>query len=322
MRMRILLTAVILLSALTACTQPVATEQAATLTPAATVTSAATATATTAATSAASKIITAFPTIATTAVPQPQVACPTANKQAQQAYDSALEAASSGDYTTTVTLLNQALDLDPSYCDAMDALGQALRMQQNIDDSVTWLEKAVDLAPQQASFIAHLGIAYTLQGQVDQGIEAFNNVIRLTPDSPDGYYGLGSIYYVTQQYEQAIAPFTRAEEIYAAAGSDYVIEVRYLLGLSYFFQMYFDEARDIFLSIYDNIPQDASINYALGYCYLYGQEQDVAQAQHYLDIAASLGVQIPDEIKADLSLASGTPLAVETPTAEETPTPQ
>jgi tetratricopeptide (TPR) repeat protein len=85
-----------------------------------------------------------------------------------------------GDYDTAISLLQRAIDVEPSFADAHVELGLVLCYTGDFDASLRELMLAVEVAPQHAE--AHLQLAkiYSMLGMYPESIAMFRTVLSLT----------------------------------------------------------------------------------------------------------------------------------------------
>ncbi|MHB9031803.1 MAG: tetratricopeptide repeat protein [Anaerolineae bacterium] len=244
------------------------------------------------------------PTSAPTAEVTPvltQFYCPSANQAALKAYNDALVAIADDDNQAAEEHFLKAVELDPNFCDAMDNLAGLLRSQDRLEEAAAWLEKSLAVNPRNGPSLANLGRIYTILLQPDKAAAAYLKLTELEPDNPVGYYGLGMAYFVGQDYELASLSLAKAEPLLAQEKSPYVTDARYMLGMSLFYLQQLDQALPYLLTVYQELPDDGSLNYTIGLCYLYGTQPDGKLAAQYIDKAAQLGIEIPAETRTDLA---------------------
>lgn len=265
----------------------------------------------------------ATPTLASTGAPTPEsttvgppaptadssptqydLQCSTTTIEARQAFSEAVSLQNQGQDDKVEQLYLKAIDLDPNFCDAMDNLGQMLRLQGRLDEAIAWFVKSLAIFPENIAAYSNLGVAYLKSSKWSQAIEAYTRVTQISPDDPEGYYGLGRVYYAMNEYAVAITHFSKAEGIYTATNSPYLVDAQYYLGLCYFALEDYVPARNYLVKLYDMATNDGSINYILGICYLRGEPKDLEMAGQFFLKAQALDVAIPAEILTELDAAA------------------
>lgn len=233
-----------------------------------------------------------------------ELLCSTSSIEARQAFSEALSLQNQGQDAQVEQLYLKALDLDPNFCDAMDNLGQMLRLQGRLDEAIAWYLKSLAIYPANISAYANLGVAYLKQSKWSQAIEAYTRITQLSPDDPEGYYGLGRVYYEMNEYAVALTQFSKAEAIYTSTNSPYLVDAQYYLGLCYFGLEDYVPARNYLLKLYDMATNDGTMNYILGICYLRGEPKDLTMAGQFFLKAQALDVVISPEILTELDNAA------------------
>jgi tetratricopeptide (TPR) repeat protein len=162
------------------------------------------------------------------------VFCGTESGDAEAAFDDALLLAEDGAFAEAELAYLRAIELDPSYCDAMDNLGLLVRRQGRIDDAIRWYMRSIERAP--ANPVAHqnLAVAYAMRGQVQAAEEEWRLLIEIDPENPEGHYGLGALYLDRlDRPRDAIASLLVAERLYESLDSPLVVDAQRELGRAY-----------------------------------------------------------------------------------------
>jgi serine/threonine-protein kinase len=74
------------------------------------------------------------------------------------------------------------------YC----AMGDALRLQQQLDEAIDYYHKALKLDPNYARAHTELGLALQTQGRLDEAIDDYEKALRLDPDYAWAHFELGN----------------------------------------------------------------------------------------------------------------------------------
>lgn len=224
--------------------------------------------------------------------------CPSDVPAAVEAYNQAVSLEKTGDDTSAEPLYRKAIDLDPSYCDAMDNLALLLKRAGNYKDTVELYQRSIAIYPE--SYTAHLGLAntYNQLEQYDNARIEFDTLLKLYPDDAEGYYGLGNVYFNQEKYEEALGQFKKAEEIYTAQGSDYLLDAQAYIGYTYIMLEDYASGRDYLEMVQPYFQDSGYNNYMLGICYYYGESiRDDKLAKQYLIRARELGVELGSELE-------------------------
>jgi len=107
----------------------------------------------------------------------------------------------------------RAIELNPNYAEAHDALCVSLTYQKRFDDAIAECKKAQDLDPSSSIVTTDLGVAYAFARRPDEAIEMFRRAHEMDPSLfvPLGYLGFAQT--LKGQYPEAIATFRKAIEV-------------------------------------------------------------------------------------------------------------
>jgi TolB-like protein len=113
---------------------------------------------------------------------------PTTNEEAYDLYLQAKKARSLGRdaLARTLSLLKQAVELDPRFADAMADIGYLLHLRGDPRDNaeaINWAQKALAIDPDSAQAHQSLGAAYSGAGAVTKSRAAFKRAIELDPNN-------------------------------------------------------------------------------------------------------------------------------------------
>jgi tetratricopeptide (TPR) repeat protein len=221
--------------------------------------------------------------------------CPSSVEGAAQAFNDATDAEKSGNLERAITLYQQALQLDPKYCDAMDNLGVIYRNQGRVDDAIALYKASLALAPDDRTAHQNLAVALRAKGQDQDALNEYQWMMTHDPDDPEGWFGAGQVYAGANRMDDAIPLFEQAEQLYLKSGSPYVDDARYTLGLIYAQKGDAKKTRDYLEEIYPRYGRDANVNLYLGLAYETDPIKDKAKAKEYLARAKELGANVPDD---------------------------
>jgi len=107
----------------------------------------------------------------------------------------------------------RAIELNPNYAEAHDALCTFLTFQKRFDDAITEGKKAQELDPSSSIVTTNLGRTYAFARRLDEAIEMFRRAHEMDPTLfvPLGYLGFAQT--LKGQYTEAIATFRKAIEV-------------------------------------------------------------------------------------------------------------
>ena len=186
------------------------------------------------------------PPTAPAAMPLPRVAPPAALTPAEAARAQALvqraaAAQEAKELTRALTLLEQAIKLDPTAKAAYNSLGNVYYQQQRYPQALTMYQKALAIDPDYAKARTNLGSTYMQMAMDTRAIEELQKALRADSYYILAYYNLACVYarsgnspMAAQYLQQAIALEPQAR-IWAHTDVDFARvrsapEVQQLLG--------------------------------------------------------------------------------------------
>jgi len=226
------------------------------------------------------------------------VYCSSEKPEAIAVYNEGVAYETAGDIESAIKSYRAAIEFDPEYCDAMDNLALALRQVDQFEEAITWYQKSMEIAPDNV--VSHLGLANTYMDleQYDNALVQYNELMRIDPNNPEGFYGAGRVYFSKEDYNEAITQFKKAEELYQAEGSTYIIDAQTFIGFSYVMIEDYVSGRDYLELVYPQMQDSSYVNYFLGYCYYYGDSiKDNELAKKYLLRGRELGITLEPELE-------------------------
>jgi tetratricopeptide (TPR) repeat protein len=226
------------------------------------------------------------------------VFCPTDIAEAMAAYNQGVTFENTGDEASAIKSYRQAIELDPNYCDAMDNLAILLRKNGETDEAIRWYQASIAIAPDNE--VSHLGLAnaYMELEDYDKALAEYNALLDIDLNNPEGYYGAGRVYFAQADYKEAIAQFKKAEDIYIAIDSVYLVDAQTYIGFSYVLLEDYENGRTYLELVYPDMQDNSYVNYYLGQCYYYGKSiRNEPLAKLYLTRARDLGIELEPELE-------------------------
>ena len=149
------------------------------------------------------------------------------------------------DLEEPISLLREAIALDPKHANAYEALGVFLSQQGKLDEAIALMKRLVEIDPTEIMAHSNLSIYYMKQGRIEEAelekgeataieferlvtqnldkkkkekrdeaekkerermVGMFEQVLEIDPVDQVANFGLGSIYLETEQYEKALPP--------------------------------------------------------------------------------------------------------------------
>ena len=142
-----------------------------------------------------------------------------------------------GRYEDAIACCRRALDLNPSYPQALNSLGIALYQNGEIAEAETKFLEAIRLDGGFVGALLNLGRLVEAQGRLDEAVEAYRKAIRSNPNLASAHLALGGALRSSRRPEAALASYQAALALDPEAG-----EVWLRLSDTYFEIERFDEA--------------------------------------------------------------------------------
>jgi len=166
------------------------------------------------------------------------------------------------DLNQPVTLLREAIELDPKNATAYEALGVFLSKQKKLDEAIALMKRLVEINPEEIMAHSNLSVYYMQQGRIEdaerekgeatalqfekaiaenmakkttenkvkqdlaereQKISMFKQVLEIDPVDQVANFGLGSVYHDLKRYEEALPPLQTVVKEYKDYSAAYVL---------------------------------------------------------------------------------------------------
>ena len=166
------------------------------------------------------------------------------------------------DLNQPVTLLREAIELDPKNATAYEALGVFLSKQNKLDEAIALMKRLVEINPEEIMAHSNLSVYYMQQGRIEdaerekgeatalqfekaiaenmakkttedkvkqdlaereQKISMFKQVLEIDPVDQVANFGLGSVYHDLKRYEEALPPLQTVVKEYKDYSAAYVL---------------------------------------------------------------------------------------------------
>src|SRR5262245_19917212 len=216
--------------------------------------------------------------------------CESKNGTAVEIYNKAIEATRAKALDEAERLYKQALELDPSFCDAMDNLGQVYRMRGDDASAIPLYEKSAKLAPNNPVPRQNLGNVYIRANRFEDSLREWDAVVAIDASDPEGHFGRGRTLMLLKRHDEAMKELKLAEAGYERAGSALIYDARYLQGAIYRELGDWVAVRDVYEPMANRFAGDGYLQLALGAAYASSPKiYDAAKARRYLTRARDLG---------------------------------
>jgi tetratricopeptide (TPR) repeat protein len=114
-----------------------------------------------------------------------------------------------GRFDEAVTLLEQAIAMDPDHAEALNYLAYMWAERAvRLDEALALVEHALELEPDNGAFVDTLGWIYFQMRRFPEALEALARAHDLMPEDPTVLDHLGDAYAELDRFEEAIAAWT------------------------------------------------------------------------------------------------------------------
>jgi len=107
----------------------------------------------------------------------------------------------------------EALEIQPTYVEAQNNLGNVLAKLGRIDEAITHFQVALALKPEYAEAENNLGHAIALQGNLEEAIIHFRRALEIRPDFAEAHCHLGIALARQGRVEESVTNYKKALEI-------------------------------------------------------------------------------------------------------------
>lgn len=145
------------------------------------------------------------------------------------------ESQSEKDFQSAISLLDQAIQLDPQFAEAYATLADADRRMWNLTNDGSWTQKALAAAQRARALNDNLpevhftlGSIYTATGRIAEAINELQRALQLAPNSDEVLRRLGNVYMQAGREREAMTAYSHAIDINPYLWTNY-----YSLGRAY-----------------------------------------------------------------------------------------
>jgi tetratricopeptide (TPR) repeat protein len=145
-------------------------------------------------------------------------------KKAVQDYEKALDEKQKGRLESAVKLLEEAIQIAPTFFHAHNNLGIVYQMLKRFPDAEREYKRSHELSAKTERPLVNLGSLYIEESKenrdkeaegklLDQALDSLEEAVKLNPRSAVGYFLLGQANYQSSFFEEAEAAFKRALDL-------------------------------------------------------------------------------------------------------------
>jgi tetratricopeptide (TPR) repeat protein len=125
-----------------------------------------------------------------------------------------------------IAAYQRAADLDPSDVHSIDALGQALLNDNQLDEALKQFKLLADADPEDADALVHIGEIQRRQGKYEDALATIRKARKIKPDSLEAGFNEGLILDVLGRFDEATETYEKMVEITSHANGAYTNEER------------------------------------------------------------------------------------------------
>lgn len=188
-----------------------------------------------------------------------------------------------GQIPEALEFINKAIAIDPNYRHPY-VLGGILMSSAGKDlEAADYLRKAIKLDPSKEDAYLHLSLSLTRLFEYEEAVTTLKTLVKINPDSILGYYYLGRTYSQMKLYRDALGYFTKVLELrpeFTQAAID--------KAATYEAMGNYPQAIDIYRSLLGQDEHRAAVLQRLTQLLL--QQRRFAEALEYLKLAAKSGL--------------------------------
>ena len=181
-----------------------------------------------------------------------------------------------------------ALEIDPSYKDALNQLAYAYEYLGDFENSILAIDRYINLAPDEANPYDTRGDLYAHNGYPDKALESYKKAVEIKPDFFASYRKMGNLYLYRGEFDKAEQCYMT---ILPTADSGYYLR-RIYPGLIPYYKGKFQETLSMFDAIIqkqDSLGEDFGIMYVLRikafiYLQLGNYEYAIKILEHSIDV--------------------------------------
>jgi tetratricopeptide (TPR) repeat protein len=115
-----------------------------------------------------------------------------------------------GDYEQAIAAYDKALQLRPTYAEALDSKGVALGQQSNWEDALAMFDKATRVNPNYVWAWSNRSAALSKVGRYEEALESADKALRLNPKLPDAWQAQGIALRWLMRWAQSLEASERA----------------------------------------------------------------------------------------------------------------
>lgn len=133
--------------------------------------------------------------------------------KARKIYRKAYDAFTEGKNDDAEKLLDEALQIEPRFAEALTLRGIISMQQQDLDDAQQYMEKALRVDPSYSPAYLELAAVYNHQGRYDDALRASERGLSLSPRSWQAYFEMAKASLEKGMYRRALQFARQAQRL-------------------------------------------------------------------------------------------------------------
>ena len=115
--------------------------------------------------------------------------------------------------SAAIEVLNEVLDAEPQFAEALALLAQAYEAEGRWDEAAAAYERAILVGPRNVRYRRQLATALVNAGQVERALGVLRELVRARPDDAGGWFSLSEIEFQLENFDGAVAAARRVTEL-------------------------------------------------------------------------------------------------------------
>lgn len=115
--------------------------------------------------------------------------------------------------SAAIDVLNEVIDAEPQFAEALALLAQAYEAEGRWDEAVAAYERAILGGSRNVRYRRQLAAALVNAGQMERALEVLRNLVRARPDDAGGWFSLSQLEFQLDNFDGAVAAARRVTEL-------------------------------------------------------------------------------------------------------------
>lgn len=150
-------------------------------------------------------------------------------------YNKGHDSFAEGNFQEAILLYKKAVHIDPNFIEAIDNLALTFRQTNELDSAKKYYMASIEKYPIGELAYQNLGTVGLIEEDFQNALYRFHQLSEVNPNNAEAYFGSTKAYLAIEQYKPALTSGLKCEEIYKSEASSYLVDIQYLIGLTYYF---------------------------------------------------------------------------------------